>query len=112
MLVEDSPDQPSHLGTFQALLSDADHGRATVAPHCQQGVEVRIEGHCDTVVFSTPGEERLIISGREANLTRVNDVVSPLAQQPGRATRHALIEEVLHEAVGRSAVSPPTMAAA
>jgi hypothetical protein len=42
----------------------------------------------------------------------VNDVDPLLAQQLGRAARHALIEEVLHEAVGRSAVSPPTMAAA
>jgi hypothetical protein len=75
-------------------------------------MEVRVEGHRDTLLLSTPGEERFIIGCGKADLTRVNDVHPLLSKQFGRPAWDALVEEVLHEAVGRSAVSSPTMAAA
>jgi hypothetical protein len=101
MLVDDSSQE-----------TDADHRGATVAFDGQSGVEVCVEGDRDTVLLSTPGEERSIIGGGKADLTRVNDVEPLVSKQFGRPARDALVEEVLHEAVGRSAVSSPTIAAA
>jgi hypothetical protein len=49
--------------------------------------------------------------GRPPDARRHNvDLVG--AQQLGRSTRHALIEDQLHDAVGSSAFSSPTIAAA
>jgi hypothetical protein len=42
----------------------------------------------------------------------MDDVHTLLPEQFGGATWDSLIEQELHEAVGRSAVSSPTMAAA
>jgi hypothetical protein len=83
-----------------------------VAADGQSGVEVCVKRYRGTILLAAPGEKRLIVSGREANLAGVNDVDPLLSKQFGCAARDALVEEVLHEAVGRSAVSSPTMAAA
>jgi hypothetical protein len=110
--VEDDTKQPSHLGALEAFLPDSDHGRTGMSPNRQPSVEVGIESDRNSLVLSAPGEDRLVFGCGEPDFASVNGIDALVTQQLGRSTGDALIEEQPHDAVGRSAFSSPTIAAA
>ena len=109
---EDDTKKPGHLGTLEALLTDSDHGRPVMPPDRQASVEVGIEGDSHSVMLSAPDEDRLVGGGGEPDFAGMDGVDALATQQLSRSTRDTLIEEELHDAVGRSAFSSPTIAAA
>ena len=78
----------------------------------QASVEVGIESDDHSVVLPAPGKNRLVVGCGEADFAGVDGIDAVTTQQLGRSTGDALIEEEPHDAVGRSAFSSPTSAAA
>jgi hypothetical protein len=63
------------------------------------------------IVLPTPGKDHFVVGSGETDFAGVNGVDALATQQLGRSPGDALIEEP-HDAVGRSAFSSPTIAAA
>jgi hypothetical protein len=78
----------------------------------QASVEVGIEGDRHSIVLPAPDENRLVVGCGEPDFAGVDGVDALATQQLSRWTRDTLIEEELQDAVGRSAFSSPTIAAA
>jgi hypothetical protein len=110
--VEDDTKQPSHRGALEALLPDSDHRRTVMPSDRQASVEVGIEGDGHSVVLPAPDKNRLVVGCGEADFAGVDGIDAVTTQQLGRSTGDALIEKEPHDAVGRSAFSSPTIAAA
>jgi len=109
---EDDAKKPSHLGTLEALLTDPDHRRTVMPPHRQASMKVSVEGDGHPVMLPAPCEDRLVVGCGEAHLAGVDAIDAIASQQLGRSSRDTLVEEDPHDAVGRSAFSSPTIAAA
>jgi len=110
--LDDGAKESSHLRPLQAFLSDPDDRRTLMAPNCQPRVEVRVQRDGHPVMLPAPTEKRPVIGAGEIDLAGVDHIEPLVAQQLGRPAGDALVEEELHDAVGRSAFSSPTMAAA
>ena len=93
-------------------MTDSDHGRTLMPADRKTSVKVGIQSDGHSVMLSAPDENRLVVGRGEADFARVDGIDARVTQQLGRSARQTLIEEEPHDAVGRSAFSSPTIAAA
>jgi len=69
-------------------------------------------GHRHRLVGPAPRNDLGVIGGGEPRFGRVHGIQPRLAEQGGGPAAHALVQEEPHEAVLRSTVSSPSIAAA